>query len=112
MSNRKGAEHTQEHLAERFRQSLTSGVGRSRKHESADKHVSGEAQYIDDRLEFPNQLHLAARLSRTGSCADRKAGPVGLLRLSRRGKGDHLAGRTGRTGYRPFDARRSADGER
>jgi xanthine dehydrogenase large subunit len=63
MSNRKGAEHTQEHLAERFRQSLTSGVGRSRKHESADKHVSGEAQYIDDRLEFPNQLHLAARLS-------------------------------------------------
>jgi xanthine dehydrogenase large subunit len=25
--------------------------------------VSGEAQYIDDRLEFPNQLHVYARLS-------------------------------------------------
>lgn len=63
MSNSKRTEYTQQQLAERFRQSLTSGVGRSRKHESADKHVSGEAQYIDDRLEFPNQLHLAARLS-------------------------------------------------
>ena len=54
MSNNKRIEETQEQLAERFRQPLTTGVGRSRKHESADKHVSGEAQYIDDRLEFPN----------------------------------------------------------
>lgn len=42
---------------------LSSGVGKSMKHESADKHVSGEAVYIDDRLEFPNQLHLVPRLS-------------------------------------------------
>ncbi|MCL2899078.1 xanthine dehydrogenase molybdopterin binding subunit [Brenneria tiliae] len=63
MSNSTHITSTQAQLAERFRQPLTSGVGRSRKHESADKHVSGEAQYIDDRLEFPNQLHLAAKLS-------------------------------------------------
>ncbi|MFI8416360.1 xanthine dehydrogenase molybdopterin binding subunit [Serratia sp. NPDC078593] len=50
-------------LAARFRQPMTSVAGRSIKHESAVKHVSGEAQYIDDRLEFPNQLHLAAKLS-------------------------------------------------
>ncbi len=54
---------SQEELAELFRAELTTGVGRSLKHESADKHVSGEAVYIDDRLEFPNQLHVYARLS-------------------------------------------------
>ena len=46
-----------------FRADLTTGVGRSVKHESAPKHVSGEAIYIDDRLEFPNQLHVYARMS-------------------------------------------------
>ncbi|RMO57826.1 Xanthine dehydrogenase, molybdopterin binding subunit [Pseudomonas amygdali pv. eriobotryae] len=46
-----------------FQQGLSTGVGRSVKHDSADKHVSGEAVYIDDRLEFPNQLHVYARLS-------------------------------------------------
>lgn len=46
-----------------FQQDLTTGVGRSVKHDSAEKHVSGEAIYIDDRLEFPNQLHVYARLS-------------------------------------------------
>ncbi len=35
------------------------GVGARRKHESADKHVSGEAVYIDDRPELANQLHAA-----------------------------------------------------
>jgi xanthine dehydrogenase large subunit len=35
------------------------GVGRSKKHESADKHVSGEALYIDDRPELRGQLHAA-----------------------------------------------------
>ena len=35
------------------------GVGKSNKHESADKHVSGEAVYIDDRLESRGQLHAA-----------------------------------------------------
>jgi xanthine dehydrogenase large subunit len=32
-------------------------VGVSHKHESADKHVSGKAVYIDDRPELANQLH-------------------------------------------------------
>ncbi|MBB2497261.1 xanthine dehydrogenase molybdopterin binding subunit [Aquipseudomonas ullengensis] len=50
----------QQQLAELFRQGLATGVGKSLKHESADKHVSGEAIYIDDRLEFPNQLHVYA----------------------------------------------------
>ncbi|AVO51276.1 xanthine dehydrogenase molybdopterin binding subunit [Ectopseudomonas mendocina] len=54
---------SQEELAELFRAGMTSGVGRSVKHESADKHVSGEAIYVDDRLEFPNQLHVYARQS-------------------------------------------------
>lgn len=54
---------SQEALAELFRAGMTSGVGRSIKHESADKHVSGEAIYVDDRLEFPNQLHVYARQS-------------------------------------------------
>jgi xanthine dehydrogenase large subunit len=54
---------SQAEMAELFAQGLTSGVGRSVKHDSADKHVSGEAVYIDDRLEFPNQLHVYARMS-------------------------------------------------
>ncbi|MCS3408767.1 xanthine dehydrogenase molybdopterin binding subunit [Serratia sp. AKBS12] len=63
MSNTPQHQASQAALAARFHQPLTSGVGQARKHESADKHVSGEALYIDDRLEFPNQLHLAAKLS-------------------------------------------------
>lgn len=50
-------------MATLFAQGLNTGVGRSVKHDSADKHVTGEAIYIDDRLEFPNQLHVYARLS-------------------------------------------------
>ncbi|SEI23437.1 xanthine dehydrogenase, molybdenum binding subunit apoprotein [Pseudomonas asplenii] len=63
MSNHRVAEKTQAELAELFARDLTTGVGRSVRHESADKHVTGEAVYIDDRLEFPNQLHVYARLS-------------------------------------------------
>ncbi|MDX1301406.1 xanthine dehydrogenase molybdopterin binding subunit [Photobacterium sp.] len=44
-------------------QDLRTGVGHSVQHDSAGKHVTGEAVYVDDRLEFPNQLHLYARLS-------------------------------------------------
>ncbi|MFV9682775.1 xanthine dehydrogenase molybdopterin binding subunit [Pseudomonas sp. NY15367] len=54
---------SQEELAALFRAGMTSGVGKSVKHESADKHVTGEAVYVDDRLEFPNQLHVYARQS-------------------------------------------------
>jgi xanthine dehydrogenase large subunit len=57
------AAKTQAELAALFRAGITTGVGRSVKHESADKHVTGEAVYVDDRLEFPNQLHVYARLS-------------------------------------------------
>ena len=46
-----------------FKQTLTSGVGKKLPHESAERHVSGEARYIDDQLEYPNHLHLYARLS-------------------------------------------------
>ena len=54
---------TQAELETIFKNELKTGVGRSVKHESADKQVSGEAQYIDDKLEFPNQLHVYARMS-------------------------------------------------
>jgi len=54
---------TQEELAALFRADITTGVGKSVKHESAPKHVTGEAVYVDDRLEFPNQLHVYARMS-------------------------------------------------
>lgn len=48
---------------QQYQSGIQSGVGRNHKHESADKHVAGEAQYIDDRLEYPGQLHLCPRLS-------------------------------------------------
>lgn len=35
------------------------GVGRSKKHESADKHVAGEAIYVDDRPGLRGELHAA-----------------------------------------------------
>jgi xanthine dehydrogenase large subunit len=35
------------------------GVGRSKKHESADKHVAGEAIYVDDRPALRGELHAA-----------------------------------------------------
>jgi len=54
---------TQEEIIALFKQDLVTGVGRSVKHDSAPKHVSGEAVYVDDRLEFPNQLHVYARMS-------------------------------------------------
>ncbi|MEB0043363.1 MULTISPECIES: xanthine dehydrogenase molybdopterin binding subunit [unclassified Pseudomonas] len=62
MSNH-APEKTQAEMIALFQQDLKTGVGRSVKHDSADKHVSGEAVYIDDRLEFPNQLHVYARMS-------------------------------------------------
>ncbi|WCE09941.1 xanthine dehydrogenase molybdopterin binding subunit [Pseudomonas sp. JBR1] len=54
---------TPEEMAAAFAAGLATGVGKPLMHESADKHVSGEAVYIDDRLEFPNQLHVYARMS-------------------------------------------------
>lgn len=65
MSNPSGTATTksQIELEQQFKQSLTTGVGRKIPHESAARHVSGEALYVDDQLEYPNQLHLYARLS-------------------------------------------------
>ena len=54
---------TQEEIAALFTEDLVTGVGKSVKHDSAPKHVSGEAVYVDDRLEFANQLHIYARMS-------------------------------------------------
>ncbi|MCU5772423.1 xanthine dehydrogenase molybdopterin binding subunit [Erwiniaceae bacterium BAC15a-03b] len=53
----------EEVIEQQYLAGIQSGVGRSNKHESAEKHVAGEAIYIDDRLEFPGQLHLCPRLS-------------------------------------------------
>ncbi len=54
---------SQEEITALFKQDLVTGVGKSVKHDSAPKHVTGEAVYVDDRLEFPNQLHVYARMS-------------------------------------------------
>ena len=43
MSNHHAVVKTQAELAEMFAQDLTTGVGRSVKHDSAAKHVSGES---------------------------------------------------------------------
>ncbi len=66
--NSANAESTQAESAQQQKLSLMqaplgTGVGRRVKHESATKHVNGAAIYVDDRLEFPNQLHVYARLS-------------------------------------------------
>ncbi|WP_432698112.1 xanthine dehydrogenase molybdopterin binding subunit [Marinobacterium sp. YM272] len=63
MSNHNKNKKTYAEMLELTKQSLVTGVGRSVKHESAAKQVSGEAIYVDDRLEFPNQLHVYARMS-------------------------------------------------
>lgn len=50
-------------LIEQFSRELSGGAGHSRKHESADKQVSGKAEYIDDKLTLPGLLHLCPVLS-------------------------------------------------
>ncbi|OSM95687.1 xanthine dehydrogenase molybdopterin binding subunit [Lonsdalea populi] len=50
-------------LQAQFRQPLPGAVGDSPIHESAERHVSGEARYIDDRPEPEGLLHLCPRLS-------------------------------------------------
>lgn len=63
MSNHQNNKKSYAEMLELTKQDLVTGVGRSVKHESAAKQVSGEAIYVDDRLEFPNQLHVYARMS-------------------------------------------------
>ncbi len=42
-----------------YQNQIVGGVGQSRKHESADLHVSGEAYYVDDRPATQGQLYAA-----------------------------------------------------
>ncbi|MFD2179746.1 xanthine dehydrogenase molybdopterin binding subunit [Veronia pacifica] len=63
MSRKTAPEMTREQMLEQAKSGLNTGVAKSVKHESAAKHVTGEAIYIDDRQEFPNQLHVYALTS-------------------------------------------------
>ncbi|ELR66624.1 Xanthine dehydrogenase, molybdenum binding subunit [Photobacterium marinum] len=63
MASRKHSPSEADSLASGSEQQLSTGVGHSVRHESAVKHASGEAIYVDDRPEFPDQLHLYALLS-------------------------------------------------
>ncbi|WP_407333881.1 xanthine dehydrogenase molybdopterin binding subunit [Enterovibrio sp. 27052020O] len=63
MSRKTAPELTPEQMATQAKQGLATGVGKSVKHESAEKQVTGDALYIDDRPEFPNQLHVYALMS-------------------------------------------------
>lgn len=63
MSNTAKQTLTIDEMMALVKQNLQTGVGKKVPHDSAAMQVSGEAQYIDDRLEFPNQLHLYARQS-------------------------------------------------
>jgi len=63
MSNHPDQQPSQQAMEAAFRESLVTGASRAVKHESGEKHVTGEAQYVDDHLQFPNQLHIQARLS-------------------------------------------------
>ncbi|MFY2507547.1 xanthine dehydrogenase molybdopterin binding subunit [Vibrio pectenicida] len=50
-------------MSKSHQKELTTGVGKSVKHDSAEKQVTGTAVYVDDLLEYPNQLHVYAKLS-------------------------------------------------
>ncbi|OEE67017.1 xanthine dehydrogenase molybdopterin binding subunit [Enterovibrio norvegicus FF-33] len=63
MSRKTTPSMTMEEMTTQAKAGLMTGVGKSVKHESAEKQVSGEALYIDDRGEFPNQLHVYALMS-------------------------------------------------
>ncbi len=63
MSNQTKNPLSQSQMMTKIRSDISTGVGKKVAHESAERHVTGEAIYIDDRLEFPNQLHLYPILS-------------------------------------------------
>ncbi|KHN90473.1 xanthine dehydrogenase molybdopterin binding subunit [Pectobacterium actinidiae] len=54
---------SEQRLVEQFHRELTGGAGRSQKHDSADKQVSGQADYVDDKPTLPGLLHLCPVLS-------------------------------------------------
>ena len=45
-------------MSKLHKKTLKTGVGKNVEHDSAAKQVTGEATYVDDRLEYPNQLHV------------------------------------------------------
>ena len=53
----------EEALRAQFLRQLRGGAGRPRRHESADRHVCGSAEYIDDRPDLAATLHLCPVLS-------------------------------------------------
>jgi xanthine dehydrogenase large subunit len=44
---------------DKVKKTSTGQTGRSMAHESAEKHVTGKAVYVDDMPDLPNQLHIA-----------------------------------------------------
>ncbi|MCJ8348963.1 xanthine dehydrogenase molybdopterin binding subunit [Moritella sp.] len=63
MSNHNKVQLSQQQLLQQANRSITTGVGKNVKHDSAGIQVTGEAVYVDDRLEYPNQLHVYVRMS-------------------------------------------------
>ncbi|QUM81620.1 xanthine dehydrogenase molybdopterin binding subunit [Moritella sp. 5] len=63
MSNHNKVQLSQQQLLAQANRSIKTGVGKNVKHDSAGIQVTGEAVYVDDRLEYPNQLHVYVRMS-------------------------------------------------
>ncbi|QFI38435.1 xanthine dehydrogenase molybdopterin binding subunit [Moritella marina ATCC 15381] len=63
MSNHNKVQLSQQQLLAQANGSIKTGVGKNVKHDSAGIQVTGEAVYVDDRLEYPNQLHVYVRMS-------------------------------------------------
>ena len=55
MSNASSPKLSQAQMLELINTDITTGVGKKIPHEAAERHVTGEALYIDDRVEFANQ---------------------------------------------------------
>ncbi|WP_019028606.1 xanthine dehydrogenase molybdopterin binding subunit [Colwellia piezophila] len=56
---KKASSNTDKSIANGQKNVGLGGVGRSKKHDSADKHVAGEAIYVDDRPSLRGELHAA-----------------------------------------------------
>ncbi|MGU3412658.1 xanthine dehydrogenase molybdopterin binding subunit [Enterobacteriaceae bacterium C34A] len=54
---------SEEVLKAQFQAQMAGTAGKSRAHESAERHVSGEAEYIDDKTSLAGMLHLCPVLS-------------------------------------------------
>ena len=72
------------HAHPRRDDAISGGVAAPIAHDSAARHVSGEAVYVDDMPELPGTLHVYVAMSERAACAHRRA---------RRLRGAHSAGR-------------------